>query len=331
MIGGRGADERTAQIMPMRRLAAAILFLGLSGGGLCLHSARAHTKGSHLLQSDIAADGRTADKTESPSFEVVSVKKDSNDANMVRLGGPDVSRFTAANVSAKTLIEFSYNFQDFQLSGGPSWMDSEKFDIDGKVEDSLAQQLRALPQVKQQDQMRLMVRSLLADRFKLRVSHSTKILPVFALVIAKGGPKLRAVDPPDTQSAPFPAPPTPGGPATLPPGEVMISLFTGGKATMAGKAASMANLAKMLGVQLGRHVNDETGLTGSYDFLLSYTRDSTLGGVSIVAVPSPTSAENPGGVSIFTAIQEQLGLKLQSTKGPVDTIVINHIEEPSAN
>ena len=100
---------------------------------------------------------------------------------------------------------------------------------------------------------------------------------------------------------------------------------------MAGNAASTANLAKMLGVQLGRDVKDETGLTGSYDFLLSYTRDSTLGGGPILAVRSPNAVENPGGVSIFMAIQEQLGRKLQSTKGPVDTIVINHIEEPSAN
>jgi uncharacterized protein (TIGR03435 family) len=261
-----------------------------------------------------------------PSFEVSSVKRDTSDSNPIRLGGPDVSRFTATNVTAKTLIDFAYDLHDFNLSGGPSWIDSEKFDVDGKVEDLLAEHLRSLPQDQQQGEIRRMLQSLLADRFKLAIHHETKELPIFALVIAKGGSKLRAVAPSDPQSsAPFPDFPKPGAPA-LAPGQLMISVFTGGNASIAGKSVTVPKLAKILEVQFGRHVDDRTGLQGSYDVMLRYTMDASLGGFKYVGPEDPS-----GGTSIFTAIQEQLGLKLESAKGPVDTIVIDHIEEPTPN
>ena len=263
-----------------------------------------------------------------PAFEITSVKRDTSEATPVRLASPDISRFTATNVSAKSLIQFAYDVRNFQLSGGPSWIDTEKFDVDGKVEDSLAQQLRALPQTEQQNQVRKMLQALLVERFKLKIRHETKDLPIFALVVAKSGPKLHEVPPPDPQtSAPVPDLPHPGAP-DLPPGEVEFFIFTDGKAMFSAKAATIANLARMLAVPTGRHVDDRTALHGAYDFNLSYTMDSSLG---TVYLRTPDAPPQPAGTSIFTAVQEQLGLKLESAKGPVDTIVIDDIQEPTPN
>jgi uncharacterized protein (TIGR03435 family) len=265
----------------------------------------------------------------SPSFEVASIKKDTE--GVLRMGGPDVSRYWATSVTARMLIAFAYDVKDFQFAGAPGWVDSEKFDVDAKVEDSLAEQLRKLPHVEQQQQLRLMLQSLLADRFALKITHATKEMPIFALVVAKGGTKLTPVAPPDPEtSAPFPALPGPGHP-TLAPGGAYISLLPGNRATISGKSAPVSALTSMLAALLGRPVDDRTGLEGMYDFLVSYTRDPGLEGSP---PPSPNAAPSPpdrSGASLFTALQEQLGLKLETTRGPVDTITIDHIEEPTPN
>jgi uncharacterized protein (TIGR03435 family) len=144
-----------------------------------------------------------------PSFEVASIKSHAPGDNMSRLGGPDVSRFSAINVSVKSLIEFAYHVEDFQVSGGTGWIAYDKFDVDAKVEDSLAEQIQKLPAAQQSDQLKLMVQSLLVDRFKLSVTHVTKELPVFALVVAKGGPKLTEAAPPNAQNSYNPGNPPP--------------------------------------------------------------------------------------------------------------------------
>ena len=108
----------------------------------------------------------------------------------ISMGGPDVSHFRAMNVTARMLIQFAYDIEDFEFAGGPSWINSEKFDVEAKVEDSLVEQLRRLPHLEQQQQMRLMLQSLLANRFALKITHGAKDIPIFALVVAKGGTKL---------------------------------------------------------------------------------------------------------------------------------------------
>jgi uncharacterized protein (TIGR03435 family) len=269
-----------------------------------------------------------------PSFEVASIKPDHSGTNFVRMGGPDVSRYVASNVSAKMLITFAYNMRDFQVSGGPGWMAADKFDIDAKVEDSLAGQMQKLPRAQQQDKMRLMVQSLLADRFKLTVSHDTKELPIYALVVAKGGTKLKESAPPDAQTsaAPPSAAPGPGGGFPTPPrGGFMMSMGRGGEATLTSKGAPIANLVNLLSQQVGRQIVDQTGLKGEYDISLQWTSDMGIGGGPLPAAPDSAGANDVGGTSIFTALQDQLGLRLESTKGPVDAIVIEHIEEPSEN
>ena len=273
-----------------------------------------------------------------PSFEVASIKKHATDNDggrgmRVMIGGPDVSQFRASNVTAKMLIATAYSVKEFQISGGPSWINSERWDLNAKVEDSLAAQLQKLPRQQQQAQQALMLRSLLAARFKMQITRSTKEGSLLALVIAKGGPKLKEVAPPDPHAAPMPPPVAPergGAPPTPPPGGSMMMMNGTGVATLSSNAVPIGNLVNMLSMQVGQQVIDQTGLKGTYQFTLQFAPQMGLGGMP----PPPgaeTSAADSSQPSIFTALQEQLGLKLESTKGQIDTITIDHIEEPSEN
>ena len=156
--------------------------------------------------------------------------------------------------------------------------------------------------------MKLMFQTLLADRFQLKTHRETKELPVYAVTVGKNGPKLSKADP--------------AGKGT------QMSM---GRGQLKAKKASIEQLAKLLGNQLGRTVLDKTGLAGDFDFELTWTPDVTgplgpkEGGVD---GPPPV---DPGGPSIFTAIQEQLGLKLESQKGPVEILVIDSVERASEN
>jgi uncharacterized protein (TIGR03435 family) len=270
-----------------------------------------------------------------PSFEVASIKQDHSGAPNRFFKVDNSSRFTTTNMPAKDLIEYAYNIKPFQISGGPGWIDSQGFDIEAKVDDSLVAELQKLPTEQRTDQFRLMLRSLLADRFKLSLSHDTKESPSFALVIAKGGSKLQEVAPPDPQARPTPPPPpAPGagnGPPPLRPGGFMMMMGPGGVSTLNANAAPIANLINLLSRQLNRQVLDQTGLKGVYTFTLKFTSDTGLGGGPLPPSPDSAGSADVGGTSIFTAIQDQLGLKLESTKTPVETYVIEHIEEPSEN
>lgn len=294
-----------------------------------------------LSATRAGAQGTQAEAVRAPEFEVASIKPNHSDGNMIRMGGPDVSRFVATSVTAKMLITFAYNLRDFQVSGGPSWIGTDRFDVDAKVEDSVVEQLQKLPRAERYDQLRLMMQSLLAERFQLTVTHENKELPVFALVVAKGGPKLTEVQlpPPNpngvngpNNAPPPPAPPAArggagGGPPTPPPGGMFMS-FGGKEATLNSNGTGMANLATMLSNQLNRVVLDETGLKGVYSFTLKWTPENVV----MNGVPAPdTEPLDTSGPTIMTAIQEQLGLKLESKKAPVDSINITRIEKPSEN
>lgn len=258
-----------------------------------------------------------------PSFEVASIKPNRSGDMRMRLGiRPGM--FSATGVSAKLLITYAYNVQPFQLSGGPSWLDSEKYDIEAKEEDSLNEELQKLPPDQRDEPIRLRVQSLLADRFKLSLTRQAKELPVYALVVAKNGPKLQSAKPGDTYPNGFKGP---DGRAH--PGRMGM-----GPGQLAAQGVPLALLAQQLSQQLGRTVLDQTGLKGNYDFELKWTPDQSPG-----AMPMSPEGIRPGsdnapppdssGPSIFTAIQEQLGLKLEPTRGPVEVLVINHIERPS--
>jgi uncharacterized protein (TIGR03435 family) len=172
-----------------------------------------------------------------------------------------------------------------------------------------------------------MIQSLLADRFKLRVSHETKELPVYALVVAKNGPKCQEAKPGDTY---------PNGIKGFDGRAQGAGSFRAGNGHLTLQGYPISFLSLLLAERLDRTVLDQTGLKGKYDIALKWTPDENL-----AATPSGPAGGNPGadaaaqpdssGPSIFTAIQEQLGLKLESTKGPVEIIVIDHIERPSEN
>ena len=268
-----------------------------------------------------------------PSFEVASIKKhppDNGPGIRVMMGGQDPSQFHASNVTAKMLVATAYQMKEFQISGGPSWINSERWDIDAKVEDSLAHELQKLSRAQQQAQTALMLRSLLIDRFALQVKRETKEGSVLALVIAKGGPKLKQVPPPDPQAGPGPppAPAAPGQPPTPAPGQSFM-MMGNGLATLASNAVPIANLVNQLSMQVGQQVVDQTGLKGTYQYTLQFTPQMGMGGMPLP--PEEQSSSNSDTASIFTALEEQLGLKLESTKGPVETITIDHIEEPTNN
>lgn len=291
---------------------------------------------SALQPSAQASPSTAAPDVPLPSFEVASVKKHAADDDggrgmRVSMGGRDVSQFQASNVTAKMLVATAYNVKEFQISGGPSWIDSEHWDINAKVEDSLAEQLQKLPRQQQQAQQALMIRSLLLDRFALQVTRSTKEGNVLALVIAKGGPKLKQAPPPDPQAGPAApsAPPAPGQPFTARPGQTMM-MMNNGLAVLASNGVPISNLVNMLSLQLGQQVADQTGLKGTYQYTLQFTpQGGGLGGMP--PPPGSDASSDNNTASIFTALQEQLGLKLESTKGQIDTITIDRIEQPSEN
>jgi uncharacterized protein (TIGR03435 family) len=243
-----------------------------------------------------------------PAFEVASIKRNHSGDSifLLRVGRPGT--FAAQNVTVRQLIAWAYGetlLNDDQLSEGPPWINVEKFDIDAKEEDSEVAQLQKLTPGERTHQLRLRVQALLSDRFKLIVHHETRELPVYALVVAKNGARL-------TPSTAEPM-------ATFSRGQITatgapVAVITEALSRRAPTGSAPAELA-------GREVHDQTGLTAMYNFTLKWNPD----------LLASVDAADSNGASIFTAIQEQLGLRLVSAKSPVDVLVIDHVEEPSAN
>ena len=227
---------------------------------------------------------------------------------------------------AKDIIQFAYNIKPAQLSGGPSWITAQGYVIDAKVDDSVIPDLQKLPPPQRTDQMRLMIRSLLADRFKLVLSQDNKEMPIYGLVVAKGGPKLTptAYAPPDPNTQP------PSSPAPMQSRPHL--LISPGKISAVNQPISgLADLLALLPDLGGRMVQDETGIKGNYDFEMTFTQEVPFPGAATGAGNPSASSSDSSGPSIFTALEEQMGLRLESTKGPVQVYTIEHIEEPSEN
>ena len=254
-----------------------------------------------------------------PAFDVVSVKPNKSDSGMVRImGKPD--GYSASNVSLKMLIQGAYGIREDLISGAPGWADSARFDIDAKVAGSDVEALKKLSP----EQRRLILQPLLADRFKLKMHTETKQLPVYELVLGKGGSKLKEASPGDTYANGIKGPDD-----TSRPGMMRM-----GPGQLTAQAVPMTSLANLLSQQLHRTVLDKTGLTGKYDLELNWTPDRGSDPMFKGADSSQQrtdAASDSSGPSIFTALQEQLGLRLQSAKGPVETLVIDHVEMPSEN
>jgi uncharacterized protein (TIGR03435 family) len=234
-----------------------------------------------------------------PAFEVASVKPGNPNNPRVSYGVDPGGRFTAINVTLKTLIGFAYDVGPHRTLG-PGWIDSQKYDIEAKPDAAFARN----PDPGNSLQLRLMLQSLLEERFRLTFHTETREEQVYTLAIAKGGIKL--VEPTDAEVKDPKRGIMPG------PGGVR------------GVAAPISNLTGLLSQQLGRLVIDRTGLTGKYDFELKWTPDTAY------HVESNNDGP-PDGPSLFTAVQEQLGLRLESAKAPVEFLAIDHVEKPDAN
>jgi uncharacterized protein (TIGR03435 family) len=270
----------------------------------------------------LLSGGAIAQTDSHPEFEVASVKPAAPDARGMFIRPGPGGGVSITNMTLKELIVIAYRIQRFQISGGPAWLDSVHYDIIAKPE--------AKPK---QGEIPLMLQALLADRFQLTIHRETKEFPVYALVLArkdgKLGPGLVAAKeggctPPDpNQRLP---PPEPGKLPSLSCGQMMMS-----PRQLRVVSGPLANMIMPLSRFLGRTVIDQTGLTGNFDISLDWTPDET----QLAQMPLPQDAPKPpsdlAGPSIFTAIQEQLGLKLESQKGPVEIFVIDRAEKPSEN
>jgi len=248
-------------------------------------------------------------------YEVASIKPNKSGTNSHGTQS-SAEEYRAVNISAMRLIRQAYGFalgtefNDGRVVGAPSWLDAESYDIEAKMESSVTDALAKLSPQDRDLARKHMLQTLLADRFKLIAHHETRELPVYELIVMKSGPKLREANANDTYANGYKLPN--GKPA----GQGFHSDEDG---KVAAQGVTIAGVAQWLSRQVGRTVVDKTGLTGKYDLNLEWTKDS-----------DDPSAEATG-PTIFTAVQQQLGLKLVSTKGPVDIIVIDHVERPSGN
>jgi uncharacterized protein (TIGR03435 family) len=278
---------------------------------------------------------------------------------MTRMAGPsggpgtnDPGRVHYPFINLKTLLMNAYDVKGFQISG-PAWLDSERFDIQA-----------TMPPETTKEQFRIMLQNLLAERFGTKVHHETKELPMYSLVVGKGGPKMK-----EAAAAPQEAPkndgePAPSLPPSPPPGQLKFNAdgfpnlpsLNGGRggifqimmpnrARLIAQHQTMHDLATRLSDMLSRPVADMTELTAKYDFTLTYSPEGMNSGMMIgpAGLPPPPGGGGGGRVpidapeaetppTIFAAVQAELGLKLEPKKGPVDLVVVDHMEKvPTEN
>jgi uncharacterized protein (TIGR03435 family) len=229
-------------------------------------------------------------------YDVSTIKPNNTGSGSVRISINDETLY-ATNVTVKMMLQNSFGIRQDIIYGLPSWAGSKHYDIVAKISDADAAALKDLTR----DDRKKMMLQLIGERFQLKSHIEVKELPTFDLVIAKGGPKFQEIskDTPDDKR-----------------GNMNVN-----NTEMTAYGVQMESLTKMLEGRVERNVVDKTGMTGNYDLHLKWHREDG---------PTAGTTDDPA-PSIYTALQEQLGLKLQPSKGPVDTLVIDHIEEPTEN
>lgn len=258
-----------------------------------------------MLVGSVAGSMSFAQATH-PAFEVASIKPSKTNDNWfwnVTPGG----RILCRNCTLKRLMVLGYRVQEYQIVGGPAWISKDQFDIEAKPN---------TPSTPSDVDPRQMLRGLMEERFHLRVHTENRNGPVFALRVVKNGPP-RSVD----QSPPEETQPPLGRNSAMPRGALQMTA-----GSTFGKAIPICLLARFLGQTLGRPVIDETGLAGRYDIDIHWTPESFS-----INLPTGAPAPEEDGPSLFTALQEQVGLKLESTTGPVQQLLIENVEWPSEN
>jgi uncharacterized protein (TIGR03435 family) len=237
-----------------------------------------------------------------PTFEVASIKPAKHSAHPIFEVTPGGNVMWQTSIGP--LIRIAYKVKPpFQIYGAtPGWLESDEYLIEAKSPDGLPPiNPSKLPEA---TDFLLRLQSLLGERFHLAAHHENRDTPVYVLVVAKNGPKLKAAD-----------------------ASQMFRLRKAGKGAILNEGpAKIGLLVSLLANNFDRPVLDETGLTGSYSFNLTWTPDAPAG-----APAQATAAGDPGGPTLFTALQEQLGLKLEASRRPVEVLVIDHIERPTEN
>jgi uncharacterized protein (TIGR03435 family) len=326
MSGVSGADlkERIARIMTaasarnlgtgrkiLLALAAAVALAAPLTFGLLTAS---------VVRAQQSAPAQTAGPHE--SFDVASIKPSDPGSRNTMLRITPGGGFRAAGVNLKFLIGLAYHVQSFQISSDPAWISSALYDVETKSAGGPGTDIRRMTEAQRDEYMngiRLKLQSLLADRFSLAIHRETKEMPVYELVVAKGGPKLT------------PAPADEGKEPRVRRGEGYGEGMRMRPGQFEGFSATLSMLAQSLTDATSHKVIDKTGITGKYNFKLDWMPEpgqmAPPPGPENEALPPP----DPSGPSIFTAVEEQLGLKLQATKGAVEMIVIDRAEKPSAN
>jgi uncharacterized protein (TIGR03435 family) len=227
-----------------------------------------------------------------PAFEVSSVKPSIPGAK-TQIRRDPTGAFFAEAISLKQLILMAYNIQDYQLSNLPRVVATDRYDVIAKP-----------PAGTKKEQTWVMLQTLLADRFKLAVHREEKELTVYALVVARNGPKFQETKRPPSEA---------DDSIKFAPGHMICIMVP------------MADLALGLSSQIGHQVIDRTGIRGSYDLKLDWMPETKAN------VPGDPAASQPDGPTLFGALEDQLGLKLVPEKGPVEVVVVDHIEKPSEN
>ena len=266
-----------------------------------------------------------ADPTTPLSFEVASVKPNKSGVQGSSIRRQPGGGLTATNMPLRALITFAYQLQPFQLAGDPSWIRNENFDIVAKMEGNPAP---VAPFSGRLDPLMLAMQTLLAERFSLAVHRETRELDIYALVLARPDGKLGPALKQTTQDCAAMMAAARGGPPPGPPPGPNSPVLCGMRGTFGRLQAGgmpLAAFASNLSGQVQRTVVDRTGLTGAWDFEITFAAERPAN--------LPPGAElppvDPGAPSLFTAIQEQLGLRLQSTKGPVEVLVVDRVEAPT--
>jgi uncharacterized protein (TIGR03435 family) len=265
----------------------------------------------------LTASALFAQNSSKPSFEVASIRPSLSTTGLVGVRFPPGGRMIATRTTLKTLILVAWSTDWLRVTGGPSWIESDAYDIEAKAEGDASQAER-----------RIMLQSLLEDRFRLKLHPDKKELPVYSLIVtnparlgsgltlAREGDcvKIDPAKPLHEESIPFC-----GGFRTL---QKMQEGQAIPAVVLQGHSVSLGGLARALASPLQREVVDETQLSGNFDVNLEY---ATSGVDTFQQTPGPTAP------SIFTALQEQLGLKLESRKGSVQIYVVDHVEKPTEN
>ncbi len=250
-----------------------------------------------------ASVGMVAQTAKLPaSFDVVSVRVNNSGSHAV---GIDVEKasFTATNVTLLNLIAEAYGVKSDLVSNAPGWMSSVRFDVQAKVLDADDLDLERFSDKERGP----LIQAMLVEKFHLKMHTEVKTLPVYELVVAKSGAKVKAATTVEGEAAP----PRDGN-------------YTVHNGALDGHGMTMVSVAAVLTEVVRRKVIDKTGMTGGYDVALKWTPEEDL-----------NNGKDSGGADaappIFTAVQEQLGLKLQAGKGPVETFVVDHVERPAEN